>query len=165
MSEKITYNLHQIPNGVEGIRKTLKIMSKVVKAYKASPAIRELALSLTRDLQQKSYKREVERIHAFVRDEIRYIKDIKGIETIQTPIQTLRLRSGDCDDKSSLAASLLESIGHPTRFVAVGFTPDSLCHVFVQTKIGKEWISVECTENVKLGWRPPKIKKVMLQNN
>ena len=122
-------------------------------------------MSLTGHLRQKNYRGEVATLHNWVKEEIRYIKDIRDVETIQTPVQTLRLRQGDCDDKSSLVASLLESIGHRTRFVAVGFTPDSLSHVFVQTKIGKSWISVECTENWPLGAMPSGIKNVMLQNN
>lgn len=140
-------------------------MSNIKKKYKATRVIRELALSLTGHLRQKDYWGEVAALHNWVKEEIRYIKDIHDVETIQTPIQTLRLRQGDCDDKSSLVASLLESIGHRTRFVAVGFTPDSLSHVFVQTKIGKNWVSVECTENWPLGARPSGIKNVMIQNN
>lgn len=160
-----TYQLQQIANGLAGIRQTLKLMSAITKKYKAAPAIRELALSLTSHLKQKNYRGEVAELHHWVKEEIRYIKDIRDVETIQTPIQTLRLRQGDCDDKSTLVASLLESIGHRTRFVAVGFTPDSLSHVFVQTKIGRNWITVECTENWPLGARPSGIKKVMIQNN
>jgi len=160
-----TYSLQQIANGNTGIRQTLKLMSKLTKAYKASPIIRELALSLTKTLKQKNYWGEVAALHHYVKEEIRYIKDIREVETIQSPVQTLRLRQGDCDDKSTLVASLLESIGHRTRFVAVGFSPKSLSHVFVQTRIGNKWVSVECTENWPLGARPRGIKNVMVENN
>ena len=165
MTERITYTLHSIPDGIPGIRATLKVMSGLVKTYKSQQPIRELALSLTRDLQQKDYVQEVKRIHAYVRDTIRYVKDIHGVETIQTPVQTLRIGAGDCDDKSTLVASLLESIGHPTRFVAVGFAKNMLSHVLVQTKVANNWINVECTENVPLGWRPPNIKAMMVEHN
>jgi len=160
-----TYQLMEISNGLTGIRQTLKIMSKLVKKYKSAPAIRELALSLTGNLPQKDYLGEVRAIHYYVREEIRYIKDTKDVETIQSPIQTLRLKQGDCDDKSSLTAALLESIGHPTRFIAVGFRKGALSHVLVQTKIGKKWINVETTEPCELNWFPNRVKNFMLQHN
>lgn len=163
--EPISYRMHAIPDGKSGIRATLKIMSKVVSQYKTHPRVRELALAITAPLLQKNFAGEARSIHAFVSDKIRYVKDVAGVETIQTPLQTLRLKCGDCDDKSVLAAALLESIGHPTRFVAVGFRGDSLSHVFVQTKIGGKWISLECTEPVKFGWLPPNIKNHMIQHN
>jgi transglutaminase-like putative cysteine protease len=126
----------------------------VIKA-KSSLPIRELALNLTRDLQQKDYASEVEKIHNFVRDKVRYVQDISNVETIQTPIKTLQYGAGDCDDKSMLVAALLESINHPTRFVAMGFNGEPHCHVYVETKLGTKWIGVETTEPVGLGWTPP----------
>jgi len=140
-------------------------MSRLVKTYKKAPLIRELALHLTNNLPQKDWPREVAAIHAFVKNRIRYTKDVNGIETLQTPIQTLRLGAGDCDDKSVLAASLLEAIGHPTRFRAVGFLPNVFCHVLPETKIGPKWVTVETTEPVGIGWRPKNIKANMVRHN
>lgn len=40
-----------------------------------------------------------------------------AVDTIQYPRQTLHSRSGDCDDTSVLMASLLESVGIPTKLV------------------------------------------------
>ena len=154
-----------INNGQSGVRDTLKLMSDITKQFKGSPAVRELALRLTAGLPQKKWLAEVRAIHAFVRDQIRYVKDIRGIETLQTPIQTLRLRAGDCDDKSILAAVLLESIGHPTRFKAVGMSKGKFSHVFPETRIGGRWVSVECTEPVDVGWQLSGIASTMIHHN
>lgn len=160
------YSLHIIPNGAPGIRETLRVMSSVVKRYKVSPHVRELALKLTRDLPPKKWLSEATRIHNFVRDKIRYIKDVRGVETIQTPVQTLRIGQGDCDDKSVLIASLLESLGHPTRFVAVGFMGNgSYSHVFPQTKIGDKWITLEATEPWPIGRTPANITNKIIYHN
>ncbi len=155
-----------IPSGKAGTLATLKIMRNVTRRYKSHLTIRVLAQKLTRRLPQKNYTAEAAILHQFVKNKIRYVKDIRGVETIQTPVQTLQLGSGDCDDKSILVASLLESIGHPTRFVACGFRiPNSYSHVFVQTKIGARWVSVECTEPWPLGKAPPKIVTRMIVRN
>lgn len=160
-----TYRLMTIADGNKGTRDTLKIMSDVTKNFKRNPTVRELALILTRNLPQKKWLAEVQAIHRFVRDEIRYVKDIRGVETIQTPIQTLRIGAGDCDDKSILAASLLEAIGHPTRFKAVGMSSGRFSHVYPETKIGGKWVSVECTEPVEVGFQLSGIKSVMINHN
>jgi hypothetical protein len=150
-----------LPDGEAGVRVTLNIMRAIKNAYKKLPSTRNLALSMVSNLPQKSFVREVHLLHEFVRDRIRYVKDIAGVETVQTPDVTMHLRAGDCDDKAVLLASLLESIGHPTRFVAIGTTPERYSHVFVETRIGQKWIALDPTEPFEAGWRPPKIAKQM----
>jgi len=160
-----TYTLQTIPNGKAGTAATLQIMSGLVKTYKKAPAVRELALFLVKNLPQKDWRGEVAAIHSFVKEQIRYTKDINGVETLQTPVQTLRLKAGDCDDKTTLVAALLESIGHPTRLKAVGFSPGHFCHVLPETKIGGKWVTVETTEPVGLGWLPRGLKSAMVRHN
>lgn len=133
-------------------------MRALVKEGRKNPVIRELALSLIERHDQKDWQNEIRSLHAFVRDRIRYTRDIRGVETLQTPWATLDIRQGDCDDKSILLASLLESVGHPTRIVAVGFVPGTCSHVLVETRIGNKWIAAETTEPVQLGWYPRNVK-------
>lgn len=153
----LTWTLADSPSGAASVPNTLRLMVREANRAKATPAIRLLAQRLVSGLRQKDFVGEVRAIHAFVRDRIRYVKDVHNVETLQSPEVTLRLGSGDCDDKAMLAAALLESIGHPARFVAVGFQPNRLSHVLVETRIGARWIPFETTEPVTLGWAPPGI--------
>lgn len=140
-------------------------MRDLVKRGRVSLPIRELAMELVRHVNGKDWSGQVEALHAFVRDNIRYIKDINGVETIATPERTLAYGAGDCDDQVVLLSSLLESIGHPTRFIAIGTqSPFSFNHVFGETKIGSQWVPVETTEPVGVGWKPENILAVMIQN-
>lgn len=154
-----------IPSGEAGTKTTLKLMSKLTRTGKTDLPVRGLAMALTRHLPQKDWVGQVRAIHAFVRDKIRYTKDVRGVETLQTPIKTLEIGQGDCDDKSMLAAALLESIGHPTRFIAVGLRGGPFSHVLIETKIGTKWVPVETTEPVELGWLPAGITSVMRWHN
>jgi transglutaminase-like putative cysteine protease len=131
------------------------MMQKIAEQSKNNFEVRATALRLVESLPQKDFLSEVKAIHRYVRDDIRYVKDIEGVETLATPIQTIRMGQGDCDDKSLLAAALLVSIGHPSRFVAVGRTPGIFEHVLVETKIKERWVPVETTEPVPVGWYPP----------
>ncbi len=140
-------------------------MGKLVKDGKKSLAVRQQAISLVAHLAQKDWAAEITAAHAFVRDRIRYVKDVRDVETLATPEKTLEFGQGDCDDKAVLLAALLESIGHPTRFVAIAFHPDEFAHVFVESKIGENWIALETTEPVPAGWRPHGYVQEMIHHN
>lgn len=146
--------LMEISEGEQGTRDTLRIMARLVRDGKKSLYVRSRAASLVDKLKQKDWRGEAAALHQFVRDHIRYVRDIRGVETVQEPEYTLLHGYGDCDDKSTLLAAMLESIGHPTRLVAVAKTGRNYCHVLVETKIGGRWIPAETTEPVGLGWFP-----------
>ena len=138
--------LADLPSGEAGTYATVRLMRRFVQQYKRVHAIREEALSLVGGLRQKDWFGEVNAIFTWVRDHIRYVRDIHGVETVQTPLVTMELGTGDCDDKSTLLATLLETIGHPTRFVAVGFSaPGKYSHVYVETRIGDRWYPLDAT--------------------
>lgn len=146
--------LMAIPAGTPGVLETLKKMSRLVRDGKKSFPVRQAAVSRTQVCQSKDYACEVRTLHKFVRDGIRYVQDIRDVETLQTPDKTLEFGAGDCDDKSVLLASLLEAINHPTRFIAIGFDPGVYCHVYVETLVGTRWIALETTEPWDAGVEP-----------
>ena len=161
--QKTRVTLASLSNGAKGIAETLDLMVRIARQVRTSYIIRKLAVQIVSDVRQKAWLDEVRAVQEYVRDHIRYVKDIRNVETISTPEKTLESGAGDCDDKSLLAASLLESIGHPARFVAVGYSPGSYCHVLVETRIANRWIPVETTENVPLGWYPPNMPGRMVR--
>jgi hypothetical protein len=156
--------LQALPDGVAGIKATLALMVKLARAGKNAWPVRQLAENIVRDVREKSYIEEARAVQEYVRDHIRYTRDIRDTETVSTPEQTIARGLGDCDDKSLLTAALLESVGHPTRFVAVGRSPGQFVHVLVETKIASRWIPVETTEQVPLGWYPPGLNYRLVYN-
>lgn len=159
--------LGELPPGEPGTKATLGMMSALVQRFKSSMAVRSAALTAVRGLPPKDIESEVGRVFYFVRDHIRYVRDVRNVETLQTPDATLELEQGDCDDKSSLLASMLEAIGHPTRFVAVGYTrPGAYQHVYVEVRIGPRWVPLDATvSGVPVGWAPrTPIARLVVQN-
>lgn len=110
---------------------------------------------------------EIQALFQFVQNSIRYTRDIRGVETLQPADYVLSRRTGDCDDKGILLASMLEAIGHPTRFVALAFKPGKFSHVLVETRRShkNDWISLETTEPVRLGWYPPDVVNRLVIHN
>lgn len=148
--------------------RTLQIMRVLVRSQggRTSPTVRELALSLVGHLSPKAYAEEAQALHAYVRDRVRYVRDVRGVETVQTPERTIAIAQGDCDDKSTLLAAMLESLGFRTRFEAVGFVPGRWSHVLVSAFVaGLGWVPMETTLDVPMGWTPPRVvERITLEN-
>lgn len=141
-------------------------MRDIVRAAVRDPrmVVRNKAIQITQGCGSKDWRCEIEAIHGWVDSNIRFIRDINGVETLQTPARTIELGAGDCDDQCILISSLLEAAGHPTRFVAVGFFPGQFSHVFVETRLGDRWIPLETTvPGAYIGWYPPDTRSRMVQ--
>lgn len=157
LSTPDTATLSEIPAGRAGVIETLTHMKRMVRDAKRDFFIRRKAEQIVEHVGQKDWVGEARAIHAYVRDRIAYRLDPNDIEMVKTPLKVLETSNGDCDDKSVLAAALLESIGHPARLVAVGFIPGELSHVYVETKIGNRWFAVETTEPMDFGCSVPDV--------
>lgn len=155
-----------IPDGPRGTRAVLARMATLIRSYRSHPTIRQLAVELTRPLPSRDYVGDLFVLRQFVRVYIRYVRDIRGVETLQTPVRTLENRAGDCDDHAILLGALAESIGAPVCLVAYGFLPEELySHVLAQAQVGEKWLALETTVNgVSMGWEPPNAIHKMIEN-
>lgn len=156
----VPYTLGELPDDdVGATRATLDAMVKIVRQYKKDGRIVTLARSLLANApgtaNGKNYGDFVRLLHRFVRDSVRYVQDIEGVETLQTPVRTLEIRTGDCDDKGVLLASLLASIGLATRFVAFAYNDGPFSHVIAEVKLGTAWLPLETIiDGAQVGWVP-----------
>lgn len=161
----IRQTLAMIPDGKAGIVATLKAMRAFVRASKKNQKIRAFAANIVRSVPEKDWPGQANALHEWVKNNIRFMRDTTEVETVADAERTLQLGFGDCDDKSVLFATLAESIGHPTRFVAVGFSPDNYEHVYTETLIGRKWIASDTTEPRPFGWAAPDpITKLVIYN-
>lgn len=162
MPGAFTSFLSTIPDGREGIKATLRIMVMIARKARATPDLRTLAQTLVQGCPENDARCEAATLQAYVQNNVRYVKDIRDVETVQLPLDTLRLKSGDCDDKALLLATLLEAIGYKTRFCALGVSGGEYSHVMTQVLIpGMGWVSLETipidggTQKAPFGWFPP----------
>jgi transglutaminase-like putative cysteine protease len=149
--------LYGIAEGKSGILQTARLMRDIVAHYKLNPVVRDTALSLVAHLPQKDEAGEIAALFYFVRDQVRYVKDIYDVETVHTPDVLLEIMQGDCDDKSVLLASLLESIGYETAFKIVGFNGPDFEHVYVYVYAAGVDVAqhLDATEPEEPGWEAP----------
>jgi transglutaminase-like putative cysteine protease len=150
-----SHELVEIPDGTAGVIATVEKMVDNTRIYKKNFAIRSLAERIASPVTGKNWYGQAEAIQNWVRDNIHYMQDVADVETLKTPLALVLDPFGDCDDMASLAGTLLQAIGHPVRYVAVGTVePGVFEHVYVETKIGNRWVGMDTTEDVPLGWIP-----------
>lgn len=157
----------RIGDGDAGIDATVKLMQKVVFGHEGvqNPHVRAAALSAVRGML-----RGLDEIHA-VFEWVKRNIEFRGehAETIQTPLITLQLGAGDCDDHSTLLAAMYESIGFETRFNTISTREDpddQFSHVFLEVKTrGGVWLPVDTTVGSSYpGWMPPNARRQKIRS-
>jgi transglutaminase-like putative cysteine protease len=144
--------IEQLPAGDAGTFTTLRYMRQL--ARRPRPEVVRLAHDSTAGLP---LDQAVARLFQFVRDEVLNRPDPPGCEYLQAPHVTLRNPEGDCDDKATLLAALLVSIGVGVRFVAIALRGRVLSHVFLEANLpGHGWVALD-PKNPRgsVGWSWP----------
>ena len=154
---RLSGHLVALSDGMRGVEQTLGTMRQLVNQYRTNLDIRQTATATVFLTPEKDQLAEAQALFDLVQQGIRYTRDINGVETISTPLMTLQGRLGDCDDQVVLLATLLESIGYPTRFVVAGYNyPGQLEHVYLQALLNDQWVDMDPTEQYPMGWAAPR---------
>lgn len=153
------YRLAEIPGGLVGTEQTIKAITRLVEADLRRPELRLIASRVLQSagVAHKDHRAEAEALYSWVKHEVRYQRDPIGIESVQSPLVTYRLRVGDCDDQVALLAGLAMAAGLPVRFRVLGYSEDNLVHIFTEVFDDRKWWSADTTEPARpFGWRPPR---------
>jgi hypothetical protein len=149
--------LSALPPGLAGTDKTLREIARLIADDLKNQRLRVYGSNILRALPNKDYLAEAKAIYRYVASHIRFQRDPIGIETVQSPLFTLRLGVGDCDDQAALVAALALAVGLPARLRAVGYSPDNLSHIWAEIFAGDRWYPADTTEPGRgFGWRPKK---------
>lgn len=152
-SGRIHYRLESIPSGLAGTDATVKRMAQLVNQAVAAQWVRVLALQILGNAQFSPGEQLplARALFEWVRSTVRYVRDPVGLETVQAPEVTLKLRAGDCDDSSTLLAALLTSVGLKSRWVTVGPDAHHAQHIYTQVFINGDWLNADTTTPGPLG--------------
>jgi hypothetical protein len=130
----------RLSKGEQGVDETVDAMMEMAKGeYGARSAkIRALAINIVNGagVGDKDYWGMIKAIHNWVRDEIRYVKDPVGQETLSYPEETaFNSKAGDCDDKTILEIAILGSVGIRAWPVVIGVRPGHYSHVYLDIEV------------------------------
>jgi hypothetical protein len=143
-------------------------MIRMVESGRADLGVNQTALRIIRaaGVRQKDYAGEITALFRWVRDRIRYVKDPVAVELVHNARETIKRGGGDCDDKAVALATLLQSVGHNTRFKVVATRPGDFHHVLIEVSHGGRWVPLDPTvERAAPGWESPRIIRRKVYGN
>ncbi len=135
--EALCKSVRQVVGEIEGkekaglLKDVDRSVAKIIDSVDPNAAgLRELAIDLGRLFEAGDFK-QARKIFEFVRDEIQYVYDPMGLEEVQPPTTTLKLRAGDCEDQAILLSSLLSAIGFESALIFADTNNDGVSdHVY-----------------------------------
>jgi len=154
------------PGGFRGTFHTVAIMRKMVQAARIDPSMLNLAVSIIHSAPAKDEFAEIAAAFDFVLNHVRYTRDIAGLETLCDPRMTMQRLVGDCDDKATLLATMLECVGYHTRFVMASYDGGDFSHVYLQVLVPhlNDWLDLDPTEHHPIGWAAPGATHFWIEN-
>lgn len=118
----------------------------MVEQFRQAPQVRDLAITIIKSAgaEPRDKKAQALALAVWVRDNIYYVHELP--ERFQLPTETLRLGAGDCDDATTLLASMLESIGIPSMLVCMSLD-GTWAHIFPAAWIQatRKWLHLDTT--------------------
>lgn len=154
----------RVRKGRPGAAEVAEIIARMILAGAKDFLVRQRAIEIFREsgIPPKDRWGEVCALFHWVRNNIRYTRDILQVELLHTPRRMLELKAGDCDDMTILLGSMLRSTGHPVRIVLCGFRrdkPHMYSHIYPQVQVRRQWVGLDATMPHPIGWEPPAIWK------
>jgi hypothetical protein len=154
----------RVPKGQAGTMATARLIAQMIRDGARDFVVRQKAIQIFRSygVPPKDRWGEVCSLFCWVRDHIRYTRDIFRVELLHTPRRMLELQAGDCDDMTILLGSMLLSTGHPVRLALTGFRanrPHIYTHIYPEVNVHGRWIALDATMNKPIGWAPPAVWK------
>jgi len=124
---------------------------KMIEEAKYNPFVRSVATQVIRkrNIGHKDYLGQVRAIFDFVTERVRYVKDPFGYDQLSNPIRTIYEGVADCEDSAILLASLLQSVGFPTKLKLIATNGTTFDHIYVLAEVemddGVRWIPLDAT--------------------
>jgi len=152
--QKVTWNLEDIRTP-ESQRK--KLWAFIVK-WTGHPVMVDWYAKLIKkyNVPERNDKALVQAVLSYAQDNIKFFRERP--ERFASPIRTVLMGIGDCDDKTIFIATALRTFRIPVRLVFLRFqSPETekwVSHVYPQCKLDNKWISLESVHKWEMGADP-----------
>lgn len=157
------YQIERYPGGFQGTLSTVDLIKQLLVEGTRSYPIRARACEIVGFVPSRDSTGEIKAVYNWIRSRAPFRMDPHGLELLHTPERTLeeidatRSYGVDCDDMVILAGALLQSIGHPVRFVLAGHGPGLYNHIFLESYSNRDldWIALDLAmPDQPAGWSP-----------
>ena len=127
--------------GDQGVSQTIDVIRQIVDDAVKDPVVNAAAISLVRGVDQFDRDAKAHALYEAVASRFYYVEDPVGPfgakETLRPVRVLLQNWAGDCDDASVLIASLLGTIGIPSRVVTIAAdpsAPEEFSHIYPEAE-------------------------------
>jgi|SRR6266481_1421590 len=154
----------RVPKGPPGALASAALIAQLIREGAKDFYVRQKAIEifLKAGAPPKDRLGEVAALFHWVRNNIRYTRDIFRVELLHTARRMLELKAGDCDDMTILLGAMLVATGHPVRIALTGFNPNRphvYSHIYPEVNVKGKWIALDTTMDRPIGWAPPALWK------
>lgn len=151
-----------IADGDLGTEQTIARIRKLVHDGMTDQLVNRTAIAILQQsgVPQFDFVGEIRAIYNWVKQNVRFVRDIYKVETLRTAREILLVRGGDCDDINSiLLPSLLLTIGANVRLVTISANqedPRSFSHIYCEVELpDNTWLPLDAARVNPAFGKPP----------
>lgn len=149
---------------VHSLDDRIQLISDKIEAGKKDPFVHQVVAEiLTRKttdglwaVPEKNWEAEVVAIFDWMRNNVRYTRDVTGYDTYRAAKRTLQLGIGDCDDYTATMGAVLQAVGYPLRITVVGVDSKEPNHVYLRVGLPPQkptrWPALDASVARPPGW-------------
>ncbi|HLW53229.1 MAG TPA: transglutaminase-like domain-containing protein [Candidatus Angelobacter sp.] len=150
-----------IADGEIGTAQTIDKIRKLIREGMTDREVNRQAIAIVQQsgVPAFDFAGEVRAVYEWVLRNIRFVRDIAGVETLRGAREILTVRAGDCDDINGiLLPTLLATIGAHVRLVTISSHPQfpaDFSHIYCEVEINGCWIALDAARrNAAFGREP-----------
>lgn len=135
-----------LSDGDIGTAQTIAHMRQLIDAGIKDQQVNRTAIGIVWNTPQFSETPKAQAIYQWAQQNLRFVPDMVGKETLRSARETLTVRAGDCDDFTILIAALLGTIGIRSRAVTISShsdDPQSFSHIYPEAFVDGKWIALD----------------------
>lgn len=146
-----------LAGGLAGTDETIRQMARIVFEHHAAPETIKAARAMVADAPAADGYAEAKAIWSWIKRNVRYTRDPRFMEHLQSPRVTLAERHGDCDDVTILFCALALAVNAgPCRIVTMSQDDFGPSHVYPEIYVKGRWVTADvCPPSPAFGWTPP----------
>jgi len=136
-----------VDDGDAGTAQTVSLMYQLIYQGSKDEEVNRRAIDILNSARVPEWNFAAQRraIFNWFPRNVRFVRDVAGVETLRTARETLDRRAGDCDCQTILMGALLATIGNHVRITTVESQPGNpeFSHVFLEVLDGNRWTPVD----------------------
>lgn len=141
---------YMIADGDLGTAQTIEHIRRLVREGMTDQLVNRLAIAIVRaaGVPQFDFVGEIRAIYNWTLQNIRFVRDTFGVETLRSAREILAVRAGDCDDINAiLLPALLLAVGCHVRLVTISSDPQdphTFSHIYCEVELPSgQWLPLD----------------------